>query len=170
MTIKILTADQLNDASPPLADLLVEAAQDGASVQFLESAGTREAQAFWRDQLRHIADGRLVVLAAFDHGVLIGSLSLSLDPSPTRTHRATLHTMVVQRDHQRRGIGSALLAMAEVEARRRERWLITMETVSGNPAARLFERAGWERIGDMPAAIALPHGGLAPASLYFKRL
>ena len=78
--------------------------------------------------------------------------------------------MMVRRNQQRRGIGSALLAVAEAEARRLDRWLLLMDTVSGGPAGRLFERAGWEKVGDIPAMRMMPHGGLAPSTLYFKRL
>ena len=41
---------------------------------------------------------------------------------------------------------------------------------SNSAAARLYESCGWTRVGDIPDYALMPAGGLAPTTVYFKRL
>jgi 4-amino-4-deoxy-L-arabinose transferase-like glycosyltransferase len=50
------------------------------------------------------------------------------------------------------------------------RTTLVLETISGSAAARLYERAGWEKVGDIPAYALMPDGEVAPTTFYTKRL
>jgi hypothetical protein len=45
-----------------------------------------------------------------------------------------------------------------------------LDTISGSAAARLYERSGWEKVGDIPAYALMPDGEMAPTTVYTKRL
>ncbi|WP_439533126.1 GNAT family N-acetyltransferase [Polymorphobacter sp.] len=170
MQIRVLKAERRAELFPQLSAIVREAIEDGASTCFLETCTADDMDRFWHAQSDAVAAGRLAVLAAVEGGEIIGTVSIGLETTPNQAHRATVTMLIVRRDHQQHGVGAALLAMAEAEATKRGRWLLTCEMVSGSTAARLFERAGWDKIGDVPAMSMMPHGGLAPGSLYFKRL
>ena len=170
MNLRMLDPVQDVDLLPQLSQMAVEAADDGVPVHFADCISDNDPENYWREISQGMAGGKLAVLGALEGGKLLGSLSLCLNTPPNQAHCTRLRSMLVRSAMQRRGIGSALLAVAEAEARNRERWLMLAETVSGSPAAKLFTRAGWEKVGDVPAMVTLPHGGLAPGTIYFKRL
>jgi hypothetical protein len=37
-------------------------------------------------------------------------------------------------------------------------------------AMRLYERQGWQRVGEIPDFALLPHGGLCATVLYYRRI
>jgi len=155
---------------PQLSDLAVEAAEDGAPVHFTDCVSDNDPQTYWQELHAAMTAGKLAVLAALEDHQIVGCLGLCLNTPPNQAHSTKLRSLLVRTALQKRGIGSALLAVAEAEARSRDRWLMMTEAVSGSPAAKLFTRAGWEKVGDIPAMVAMPFGGLAPGTIYFKRL
>ncbi len=155
---------------PRLADLLLEAVENGASIGFMADFSHEDATAFWQSRFDAVESGSLIIIAAFQEQDIIATVSLNLSTPANQPHRADLQKMIVARSHQRRGIGAAILAAAEAEAKARNRWLLCLDTISGSPAASLYERCGWLRVGDIPAYALMPHGGLAPTTIYFRRL
>ena len=47
---------------------------------------------------------------------------------------------------------------------------LVLDTISGSVAARLYERCGWVKVGDIPAYALMPDGEMAPTTVYTKRL
>jgi hypothetical protein len=45
-----------------------------------------------------------------------------------------------------------------------------LDSVTNGDAARLYERLGWERVGDIPDYALLPRGGLCSTTFYFRKL
>ncbi|GGI75761.1 GNAT family N-acetyltransferase [Polymorphobacter multimanifer] len=129
-----------------------------------------EALAFWTSELAAAEAGAHLVIAAVQGQSVVGVVVLDIDMPPNQPHRADVRKLIVAEDQQRAGLGTALLARAEAEARSRERWLLVLDTISGGGAARLYARSGWQKVGDIPAYAMLPHGGYAPTTIYFKRL
>lgn len=170
MNLRMLSPELDIDLLPQLSDLAALAAEDGDAVHFDGEVDIRQRLAYWQDLQDCMTRGKLAVLGAIGDDGLIGSVMMCLDTPPAQRHCTRLRAMLVRPAMQKRGIGSAMLAVAEAEARNLERWLMLSEAVSGSPAARMFTRAGWERVGDVPAMMAMPHGGLAPGTIYFKRL
>ena len=132
---------------------------------------TRErAVAFWRRVAQGVAAGERALLVAEDaHGVC-GTVQLVLDLPENQPHRADLAKMLVHRRARRQGLGAALMRAAEATARDCGKTLLVLDAVTGGDAARLYERLGWVRVGDIPGYALLPQGGLCSTTVYYRAL
>jgi hypothetical protein len=65
-------------------------------------------------------------------------------------------------------LGAALLRAAENTARDCGMTLLVLDAVTGGDAARLYERLGWLRVGDIPGYALLPLGGLCSTTVYYR--
>jgi hypothetical protein len=45
-----------------------------------------------------------------------------------------------------------------------------LDAVMGGDAARLYERMGWARVGDIPGYALMPRGGLCGTTVYYRYL
>ena len=45
-----------------------------------------------------------------------------------------------------------------------------LDAVTGGDAARLYERLGWVRVGDIPGYALFPQGGLCSTTVYYRTL
>jgi len=153
-----------------LAEVLIDCVEGGASVSFMHPLPRERALEFWRRVARGVVAGERVLLAAEDaHGVC-GTVQLVLDLPENQPHRADLTKMLVHRRARRRGIGAALLRAAESIARECGRTLLVLDTVSGGDGARLYERHGWARVGEIPGYALMPRGGLVGTTVYYREL
>ncbi len=59
---------------------------------------------------------------------------------------------------------------AEATARECGKTVLVLDTVPGSDAERLYARLGWVRVGEIPDYALLSHGGLAPTTIFYKRL
>ena len=149
--IERVAAAGLGAALPDFAGLLHACVHDGASVGFVLPFPLDEAAAFWRDAvLPPLAAGRRRLLAARCGARLAGTVQVLHDMPPNQPHRAELAKLLVHPAFRRRGIGAALLAAAEVEARRLGRSLLTLDTRTGDPAEALYRSRGWNAVGSLP--------------------
>jgi RimJ/RimL family protein N-acetyltransferase len=118
--------------------------------------------------LRRHPDG--TVLVAEVDGVIVGRLSVSRDPNPSRRHVADLGLMVASRQ-RRRGVGSALLAAVEEWARAAGITKLELHVFPHNEAAiALYEKAGYVREGHRKAHYRRPDGRFVDAILMAKFL
>ena len=78
--------------------------------------------------------------------------------------------MLVHRRARRRGLGAALMRAAEATARECGRTLLVLDAVTGGDAARLYERLGWQRVGDIPEYALFPKGGFCSTTVYYRNL
>jgi GNAT superfamily N-acetyltransferase len=122
-----------------------------------------EALAFFRKVAGSVAAGDTVLLAAKLDGKIVGTVQLGLDTPPNQPHRADVKKMLVHRAARGHGIGAALMAAVEEEARRRGRWLLVLDTVPG-------VRAGWTQTGLVPDYALFPDGRLCDTAIMWKRL
>jgi GNAT superfamily N-acetyltransferase len=153
-----------------LADLLIEATANGASMSFMHPLPQEQARAFWRASLASAEAGGRLVLGAWEDGRLVGAVTVIFDLPPNQPHRAELAKMVVALDCRRRGLGAALMRAAEAAALARGRTLMVLDTVPESEGARLYARMGWTPIGRIPDYALRPHGGLTDTEIYYKRL
>jgi GNAT superfamily N-acetyltransferase len=72
--------------------------------------------------------------------------------------------------HRGKGIGTAMLARAEEQARAQGYRLMSLQTRTTNPARRLYERCGFEAAGEALDAEFERLTGVAGNVLYVKRL
>ena len=153
-----------------LADVLIDCVEGGASVSFMHPLSRERALEFWRRVARGVVAGERALLVAEDaHGVC-GTVQLVFDLPENQPHRADLTKMLVHRRARRRGVGAALLRAAESIARECGRTLLVLDAVSGGDGARLYERHGWERVGEIPGYALMPRGGLVGTTVYYRDL
>ena len=95
---------------------------------------------------------------------------LVLAQPENQPHRADLAKMLVHRRVRRQGLGAALMRAAEEEARQCGKTLLVLDAVTGGDAARLYERLGWVRVGDIPGYALMPRGGLCSTTYYYREL
>jgi GNAT superfamily N-acetyltransferase len=153
-----------------LADVLVDCVEGGASVSFMHPLTPERARAFWRRVAAGVAAGERALLVAQDELGVCGTVQLVLDLPENQPHRADLAKMLVHRRARRRGLGAALLRGAEGVALACGRTLLVLDAVTGGEGARLYERLGWQRVGDVPNYALMPHGGYCGTTFYYRNL
>jgi GNAT superfamily N-acetyltransferase len=168
--ICILTAPVPEGALAELAAVLVDCVEGGASVSFMAPFSQDDGLAFFRKVAASVAAGETVLLAAKLGGRIVGTVQLGLDTPPNQPHRADLKKMLVHRSARGRGIGAALMAGIEAEAKRRGRWLLVLDTVPGENGYRLYKRTGWTESGVIPNCALFPDGRLCDTAVFWKRL
>ena len=152
-----------------LAGVLADCVNGGASVNFMLPYGAADAAEFFRKVIPSIASGETILLAAKVDGRIVGTVQLGLDMPPNQPHRAEVKKMLVHRAARGKGIGAALLSHVEAHARQKGRTLLVLDTASDD-ARRLYERGGWQRLGNIPDYALLPAGGLCDTTIYWKQI
>ena len=134
-----------------LAALLHACVCAGASVSFVLPFSHEDAKAFWIDQvLPGVAVGTRCLLVARSSGRILGTVQLDLVTPPNQPHRAEVRKLLVHPAARRRGVAKALMIALEVEARKARRTLLTLDTVTGGSAERLYQSLGYFPIGSIP--------------------
>lgn len=153
-----------------LARVLIDCVDGGASVSFMHPLTAERAVTFWRRIAQGVAAGERAVLIAEDaHGVC-GTVQLSFDLPENQPHRADVSKMLVHRRVRRQGLGTALIRAAEHTARDCGKTLLVLDAVTAGDAARLYERLGWTRVGDIPDYALFPQGGFCSTTVFYRRL
>jgi GNAT superfamily N-acetyltransferase len=153
-----------------LADVLIDCVEGGASVSFMHPLTRDRAVAFWRRVAQGVAAGERALLVAVDAQGLCGTVQLIFDLPENQPHRADLVKMLVHRRVRRQGLGEALMRAAETTARECGRTLLVLDAVTGGDAARLYERLGWVRVGDIPRYALMPDGEPCSTTYYYRDL
>lgn len=168
MEIVNFDADQAARNLGRFAEILQESVTHGALVGFVLPFGTDQSKAYWRGIFRSVADGERLLLCALIEGEVAGTVQLYLSPEPNAPHRAEVFKLLVHRDYQRRGIGAALMAAVENEARARGRSLLILDTAQESDSERLYRRLGWQEIGVVPHHFVDPFG-VPKSSVYLMK-
>lgn len=153
-----------------LAEVLIDCVEGGASVSFMLPVSRERAVAFWRQVARDVATGERALIVAEDAVGICGTVQLLLQQPDNQPHRADLCKLLVHRRARRHGVGEALVRAAEATARDCGKTLLVLDAVTGGPAARLYERLGWLRVGDIPGYALWPQGGLCSTTYYYRTL
>lgn len=153
-----------------LADVLLDCVRGGASVGFMLPLTREHALGFWTRVADDAAAGRRALLVAEDHAGICGTVQLVLDLPDNQPHRADLVKMLVHSRARRQGLGAALMRAAEAVARDEHRSLLVLDAVTGGNAARLYERLGWTRAGDIPRYALFPDGRPCGTTYYYRDL
>ena len=153
-----------------LAAVLIDCVDGGASVSFMHPLTRDRAVAFWRRVAQGVAAGERALLVADDAQGVCGTVQLSFDLPENQPHRADVSKMLVHRRVRRQGLGAALMRAAEDTARDCGKTLLVLDAVTGGDAARLYERLGWTRVGDIPDYALFPQGGFCSTTVYYRNL
>ena len=152
-----------------LADVLMDVVDGGASVSFMHPFTRDKAIAFWRGVANGVEAGDRAIVVAEDEQGICGTAQLILSLPENQPHRADLAKMLVHRRARRRGIGAAVLRAAEDAARQLGKTLLVLDTASRD-AERLYERAGWIKVGVIPDYALMPDGAFCDTVVYYRRL
>lgn len=167
-TIKALSASPAT--CEMLSEILIEVVANGGSVSFMHPLAPETARAFWEGSLAAAAEGRRVVLGAWDGEVLAGTVTLLLDFPPNQPHRAEIAKLMTRLSHRGRGVAAALMRAAEAVAVERGRTLLVLDTATEDGASALYEKLGFTLTGEIPDFALKPHGGLTGTKIYWKRI
>jgi ribosomal protein S18 acetylase RimI-like enzyme len=89
---------------------------------------------------------------------------------PNQPHRGEVAKLLVHRAARRQGIAERLMERAEAEARAEGKTLLVLDTVTGDPAERLYARLGWTRVGVIPDYALYPDGRPCATTVFWKRI
>jgi GNAT superfamily N-acetyltransferase len=154
----------------PLADILLDCVEGGASVSFMWPLARDKALQFWRGVLAAAAQGERIVLVARDAQRRIsGTVQVVLAQPENQPHRGDVSKMLVHRRARRLGLGQALMRGAEAQALAAGKTLLVLDTASAD-AERLYARAGWVACGCIPGYALLPDGAPCATTYFYKQL
>jgi GNAT superfamily N-acetyltransferase len=114
--------------------------------------------------------GRRKLLAAKLDGEIAGSVQLILALPPNQPHRCEVAKMMVHPVARRKGVGRALMAALETEARAAGKTLITLDTKTGDKAEPLYRAAGFRTAGVIPGFALDPDGAAMHATTYMYKV
>jgi GNAT superfamily N-acetyltransferase len=170
-TIRTLDGAGAAVAVPALVEVLIDCVHGGASVGFMAPLARDRALAFWHGVAQGVARGERLLLVAHDSaGAIVGTVQLVLAQPDNQPHRADVAKMLVHRHIRRQGIAAQLLAAAEDAAHAAGKTVLVLDTVTGGDAERLYQRAGWQRVGTVPNYALMPDGALCSTTYFHKQL
>jgi len=170
VAVERFDADEARQHRDALAEVLVDCIEGGASVSFMAPFSLDEARAFFASIEPEIAAGTRVLIAAFLDDDLVGTVQVVAAWPPNQPHRADVTKLLVRRSARKRGIGQRLMARAEAEARKQGWTLLVLDTVTGDPAERLYERMDWTKVGVIPNFALYPDGRPCDTTVFWKAL
>ena len=170
-TIRRLGPNEAAASVGALADVLIDCVHGGASVSFMAPLPRDKALAFWRGVADGVARNERVLLVAEDtSGAIVGTVQLITAMPDNQPHRADVAKMLVHRRARRQGIAQQLMAAVDDAARGEHKTVLVLDTVTGGDAERLYERAGWQRVGVVPDYALMPDGALCGTTFFCKRV
>ena len=167
MKVEVLDPAAYDAAIEGLGGLLKDAIDGGASVNFVAGVTSEQTEGWWATRAERVADGTITVFVAREgDGRIVASTLLERSVNPNSPHRAEIGKVIVHRSMRRRGLAKALMKAAEDHARAEGRWMLILDTVTGSPAASLYESLGWVTVGTIPG-YALNTSGEPEAATYY---
>ncbi|GAC1643896.1 MAG: GNAT family N-acetyltransferase [Herpetosiphon sp.] len=170
VAITCLSAEESVARQAELRDLLQDAVAGGASVGFVWPLAPEVVEHYWHSVIAEVAKDTKVLLVAQIDGQIVGAVQLAPAGMPNGAHRAEVQKLLVLRRARRQGIGRALIAAVEAEARTRGRYLLVLDTVKGQPPERLYEQWGYVRCGEIPDYARSTAGSLEATVLFYRQL
>jgi GNAT superfamily N-acetyltransferase len=168
--IRRLDAGSVRAHLDPLAAVLVDCVEGGASVSFMAPFSQEDGRAVFGDYAAEVEQGRRLLLAAFADGELVGTVQVILATPPNQPHRGEIAKLLVRRSARRHGIAERLMAEAEREAHDEGKTLLVLDTVTGDAAERLYTRLGWTHVGVIPDYALYPDGRPCSTTVFWKAL
>jgi GNAT superfamily N-acetyltransferase len=171
VTIRRVGPNEAAACVEALADVLLDCVEGGASVSFMWPLPRDKALAFWRGVAEGVARGERILLIAEDgEGRVVGTVQLITALPDNQPHRADVAKMLVHRRARRRGIAQRLMAAVDATARAEGKTVLVLDTVTGSDAERLYQRAGWQRVGEIPKYALMPDGRFCSTTYFFKHV
>ena len=171
VTVRRIGAAEVSACIEPLANVLIDCVEGGASVSFMLPLPREKALSFWRGVAEGVVRGERVLLVAEDaEGRVVGTVQMIMSLPDNQPHRADIAKMLVHRSARRRGVAQRLMAAIDDAAREEGKSVLVLDTVTGGDAERLYERAGWQRVGSVPKYALMPNGAFCATTFFYKHL
>lgn len=171
VTVRRVHANEVAACVESLADVLIDCVEGGASVSFMLPISRDRALGFWRKVADGVGNGERVLLVAEEgNGQIVGTVQMITAQPENQPHRADIAKMLVHRRARRSGVGQRLMVEVERVAREEKKSVLVLDTVTGGDAERLYQRAGWQRVGDVPNYALMPSGEFCGTTFYCKQL
>lgn len=171
VTVRRIGANEAATCIEVLADVLIDCVEGGASVSFMLPLSREKAVAFWRGVADGVARHERVLLVAEDRdGEIVGTVQMIVSQPDNQPHRGDIAKMLVHRKARRRGIAQRLIAAIDDVAREEGKSVLVLDTVTGGDAERLYERAGWQRVGNVPKYALMPNGEFCGTTFFYKNI
>ena len=171
LSIRRVMPDEVDACIEALADVLIDCVEGGASVSFMHPLSREKALGFWRGVAQGVRRGeRALLVARNGANAIVGTVQLVLMLPENQPHRADVAKMLVRRDARRHGVARRLMAEVESVAHEEGRSVLVLDTVTGGEAERLYQRAGWVRVGDVPDYALMPDGVRCGTTFYYRHL
>ena len=153
-----------------LAGVLLDCVQGGASVSFMASLTKAEAEAFFEKVVEGVQRGERILLAAFIDSQLVGTVQIILATPPNQPHRADVAKLLVLKSARKQGVGARLMESVDEASRQAGKTLLVLDTVTGDPAERLYMRLGWNKVGVIPNYALYPDGRFCDTTVFWKQV
>ena len=170
VTIRRVDPDDAPALAEPLASLLIECVDGGASVGFMAPLSQARALEFWRGVLASVQRGERILLVAQQGERIVGTVQLITALPDNQPHRGDVAKMLVATSVRRGGIARRLLLAAEDAARAAGKHVLVLDAVTDGPAARLYASAGWQRVGEIPKFALMPDGPFCSTTYFHRQL
>ena len=171
VTIRRIGAVEAAARIEALADVLIDCVEGGASVSFMLPLPRETAVAFWREVAAGMARHERVLLVAEDReGRIVGTVQMIVSQPDNQPHRADIAKMLVHRKSRRIGVAQRLIAALDGVAREEGKSVLVLDTVTGGDAERLYQRAGWQRAGNVPKYALMPDGQFCSTTFFYKHV
>ncbi|QDG78585.1 GNAT family N-acetyltransferase [Labrenzia sp. PHM005] len=168
--VHLLSAEEADAAVPDLAKLLKDCVEDGAGIGFVLPLTLEKAEAFWRERAADVAGGTAFMLVAKDGAEIAGVVMLCLAPQDNGRHRADVAKLMVHPDHRRKGLARKLMTAIDGLALSLGRWLLVLDTVTGDRAEKLYPTCGYIKVGVIPDYAYGSHEGFDDTTVFYKDL
>lgn len=168
--MSIQTVAQLTESTvEELAECLLSTVQAGASIGFLEGFSLEQSRQYWRNVGDRLDDD-LRLIVALHQGRVAGAIQLHRCSKDNGRHRGEVQKLLVTPSQRGQGLAGQLLRAAERMAWQLGLRLLVLDTEQGSVAERLYQRAGWQRVGEIPDYALAADGTPVTTVYYFKQV
>lgn len=168
VVVEALDAPAYRQAIDGLAQLLVDAVDNGAGVNFMAGVTVDQTREWWETRTDGVEAGMVVPIVARDGARIIGCTVLLYAWNPNSPHRGEISKVLVHSSARRQGLGRRLMDAAEARAREDGRWLLVLDTVTDSDADAFYRSLGWREVGVIPDFALQPDGELTPTTVFYK--
>jgi GNAT superfamily N-acetyltransferase len=153
-----------------LAAVLHDCVDGGASVSYLAPFTLDDAREAMEGFIDDVEAGGRMLLAAFDHDTVVGTVQVVYAWPPNQPHRADIAKLLVHRSARGKGIAQELMQRAEEEALAEGKSVLVLDTVTGDAAEFLYTKIGWTKVGVIPNYALYPDGRPCATTVFYKEL
>ena len=168
--IRLMSQAEALESIPALSRILMDCVDDGASVGFMAPLKEHVAEDYWSAVADGVGSGQILLFSARVEGEIVGTVQVGFASKPNQPHRGDLMKLLVHRKARGLGLSRTLMAAAEAEAAARGRWLLVLDTATGEFAEGLYAKYGWTRSGVIPNYALYPDGRYCATTVFFKDL